>query len=291
MNGILNILKPPGMTSHDVVSYVRKKSGFKKVGHTGTLDPGAAGILPVCIGKSTKIVDFIMNDKKEYICELKLGNKTDTYDKYGESLYLQDRALDKLDFETFKKTSDTFVGNIKQTPPAYSAIKINGKRAYELARKGESFDVPERNITVFSLDILKFSLPYVMLKIKCSKGTYIRSICNDIGEMLGCGAYMNFLLRTSTGKFNLNNCCYLDDIDKESISSLLFKTEFALDMEEIYVDSSLSKKVLNGNSIYLGGNYDIKNEGKLVKVFLHPNDFVGIGRIENNVLFIEKLLV
>lgn len=288
MNGILNVLKPPGMTSHDVVSYVRRSLGIKKVGHTGTLDPGAAGILPICIGKATKIVDFIMNDRKNYICELTLGNKTDTYDKYGKFIYTENKEIPSISEQEFLHVLNNFTGEIKQKPPVYSAIKIKGQRSYDLARQGIEIDIPERTVTIHRISLIDFNPPHIMLNIECSKGTYIRSICNDIGEIIGCHAYMSFLIRCATGRFNLSNCCILEDISLENIDNILFGTDYALDMKEIYIDSNLRNKVLNGNSVKV---YNNPSHDGYVKIYIKPHEFIGIGKIDNDTLFIEKLLV
>lgn len=289
MNGILNVLKPPGMTSHDVVSFVRKVSGIKKVGHTGTLDPGAAGVLPVCIGKSTKIVDYIMNDKKTYICELTLGNVTDTYDKYGDFKYEASRTFENVNEESFMKLLAGFKGEISQKPPGFSAIKINGKRAYELARQGIEVDIPQRKVTIYAIDLLKFNVPNIMLKITCSKGTYIRSICNDIGSLLGCGAYMSFLIRSETGNFNLKNCYTFDEINSSNIEKLLVSPDFCLHMESIVIPEVYKEKLLNGNSIVLHENNI--NENQHIKIYLSNNSFIGIGKVNENILYVEKLLI
>ncbi len=290
MNGILSVLKPPGMTSHDVVSQIRKITGIKKVGHTGTLDPGAAGVLPICIGKATKIVDFIMNDIKTYICELTLGNITDTYDRYGSFIFEENKDISSIGYDRLENVIHEFIGHILQKPPAFSAKKIDGVRAYELARRGEVVELPGKQITIYEIKILKFSLPTVMMEIKCSKGTYIRSICNDIGEKLGCGGYMSFLIRTSTGKFNLSNSYILDEINRDNFNKFMVTPDYALDMKSLYVDDMFSKKILNGNSIYItdGTNY---KEDERVKVYIKPNDFVGIGTVQKGILHMEKLLI
>lgn len=290
MNGILSVLKPPGMTSHDVVSQIRKITGIKKVGHTGTLDPGAAGVLPICIGKATKIVDFIMNDIKTYICELTLGNITDTYDRYGSFIFEENKDISSIGYDRLENVIHEFIGHILQKPPAFSAKKIDGVRAYELARRGEVVELPGKQITIYEIKILKFSLPTVMMEIKCSKGTYIRSICNDIGEKLGCGGYMSFLIRTSTGKFNLSNSYILDELNRDNFNKFMVTPDYALDMKSLYVDDMFSKKILNGNSIYItdGTNY---KEDERVKVYIKPNDFVGIGTVQKGILHMEKLLI
>jgi tRNA pseudouridine55 synthase len=289
MNGVISILKPPGMTSHDVVAYLRKVTGIKKIGHTGTLDPGAAGVLPICIGKSTKIVDYLMDDRKIYICELTLGNKTDTYDKYGSFIDSESANIEGISKVEIHETIRGFKGEIFQKPPAYSAIKIDGRRAYDLAREGIDVDIPERKVIIYNIDVLNIELPRIMIKIECSKGTYIRSICNDIGDKLGCGGYMSFLIRTQTGKFNLKNSYILEEIKKETIDNMLVSPDHALNMESVYIDKSFEAKVLNGNQIKLDVDSSTENNQPL-KVFISPDNFVGIGRIRNSLLHIDKLL-
>jgi tRNA pseudouridine55 synthase len=290
MNGIISVIKPPGMTSHDVVSYIRKVAGIKKVGHTGTLDPGATGVLPVCIGKATKVVDFIMNDKKTYICELTLGNSTDTYDKYGQFKYEIDKDLSDISEASILEVLNSFKGEIQQKPPIYSAIKLNGRRAYDMARNGEQFDIPSRVVTIYSIKPVRIDNNKIMLEITCSKGTYIRSICNDIGEMLGCSAYMSFLIRTATGNFNLSNSYTLEEICKDNINHLMIGADYCLDFDSVYVPLKYKTNILNGNSISCKNNKN-NNTGYLVKIYLENNDFIGIGNIENDVLNVAKLII
>lgn len=290
MNGIINVLKPPNMTSQQVVSYVKRITKEKKVGHTGTLDPGACGVLPVCIGKATKIVDYIMNDKKNYICELTLGNETDTCDKYGKKLFDKDLNYQDIDFETFKKVVSNFKGEIKQVPPIFSAVKVNGIRAYELARKGIVPELKERQVTIYDIKIIKFNPPKILIEVTCSKGTYIRSLCLDIGRVLGCGAYMSFLIRTQSGKFNLNNSHILSEITLDNINNIMLSIDYALDMKKLYIDKRFYKSIINGNKVPLINSADF-TENEKVKVYTDDNAFLAIGRIYQGNLFIEKLLV
>lgn len=205
MNKIVNILKPTGMTSHDVVGKVRKILNIKKVGHTGTLDPDASGVLPICIGKATKVSELILNKDKSYICELTLGINTDTYDSSGE--IIEEFDIKDFSIEDIEKAFETQRGEIKQLPPMYSALKVNGKRMCDLVRAGRADEITlkYRDVNIKELNILSFKDNKVMFYVKCSKGTYVRSICYDIGKKLGCGGHMSFLLRTSSGKFNLDN--------------------------------------------------------------------------------------
>ncbi|KRQ86994.1 tRNA pseudouridine synthase B [Caloramator mitchellensis] len=285
MDGVINVLKPPGMTSHDVVAVLRRKLKIKKIGHTGTLDPGAAGVLPVCVGKATKIVEYIQSTTKEYICELTLGNATETYDRYGKFIYENSCDFSNIRIEDIDNVIKEYIGEIEQTPPMYSAIKIEGKRAYEFARKGKTVEMPKRKVIIYSIDVLNSNIPKVMLKVKCSKGTYIRSLCNDIGESLGVHGYMSFLLRTKSGGFNIENAIPLNHIEGDNLNEHIIKIHDALNFPSLIVDSSKSKLILNGNKI------KIENKDKLdglVKIFIESK-FVGIGIVEKDILIPEKL--
>ncbi|KMT23061.1 tRNA pseudouridine(55) synthase TruB [Clostridium cylindrosporum] len=290
MNGILNILKPPGMTSHDVVSFVRRNLRTKKVGHTGTLDPGAAGVLPICIGKGTKIVEYLTEQGKEYICEVTFGNESDTCDKYGTFIYEEDKDYSHITKEMVNEKLELFKGRITQTPPIYSAIKINGQRAYDLARQGIEFEVPKREVTIYNIELLSFNLPKAQIKINCSKGTYVRSICRDLGNSLNCPAYMSFLLRTKTGPFDIDGSVILDDINLENIDNILYPINYGISMKELFIDDKFSDKVLNGNPIKLDGLSGYK-DGEKVKAFIKPSTFIGVGHIKSNIFKIDKLMV
>lgn len=284
MNGIINVLKPPGMTSHDVVSYIRKISGIKKVGHTGTLDPGAAGVLPICIGKATKLVDYITAKDKTYICEITFGKETDTYDKYGKTLTEYKEQI-SLDYGLLKKIlKDNFTGDIEQIPPAYSAIKIDGKRAYDLARSGEEVNIPKREVTIYDNKLIRIKDNTAIIKINCSKGTYIRSICYDIGKITGYGAYMSFLLRVKTGVFDIKNAIPISDITKENIKNVMLTMDSVLEFEEITLNDIETKRFINGALV----NKKISNG--MYKVY-SDNLFLGTGTIKNNKLKVDKLLL
>ena len=204
MDGIINILKPPGMTSHDVVNFIRKQLGIKRIGHTGTLDPGAVGVLVICIGKATKVTELITNQDKQYRAEIKFGIKTNTYDGYGNIIEKNEVKLDK---QKLMHVIKNFIGDIEQIPPMYSAIKIKGKKLYEFARQGIEVKRKPRKINIKSIDIISIEETdnTAIIDINCSKGTYIRTLCSDIGDAYGCGAYMSFLLRTKNGDFNIND--------------------------------------------------------------------------------------
>lgn len=214
MNGVLNILKPPGMTSHDVVNFVRKTIGIKKAGHTGTLDPGAAGVLPVCVGKATRIIQYLPDDK-EYRVEVTFGLSTTTQDAFGDVIRCSDAKW--LAAGDVERHLVHFAGQIDQVPPMTSAVKYQGKKLYELARAGMEVERKSRSVYIYDILLVDFyhdgaGTPRAVLDIHCSAGTYIRTICDELGEMLGCGAYMSFLLRTRVGLFTLDNTITLEQL-------------------------------------------------------------------------------
>ncbi|CAH2213975.1 tRNA pseudouridine(55) synthase TruB [Tepidibacter aestuarii] len=285
MNGILNILKPTGMTSHDVVSRVRRIANMKKVGHTGTLDPNAAGVLPICLGKATKIAELILNKEKTYIAELTFGIQTDTYDSFGKIIEKKDATHIKE--EDIYKVFEKFEGEIIQTPPIYSAIKVNGKRLYELARSGQTdIEIKSRKVLVKDMKIKSIDNEKVLFEVTVSKGTYIRSLCKDIGDELGVGAHMSFLLRTKSGNFDIKNAYTLEEIEQAAKDSKLQDYVIGIDYpltnyRRIDVKQSAYKAFSNGNTIYPKGliiNQKYHDE-ELVKVYI-DDKFCAIGRIK-----------
>ena len=285
MNKIVNILKPTGMTSHDVVSRVRKILNIKKVGHTGTLDPDASGVLPICIGKATKVSELILNKDKGYICELTLGITTDTYDSSGEIL---ERCEDfNVSLEELEKAFDSQRGEIKQLPPMYSALKINGKRMCDLVRSGRSdeIELKYRDVNIKKLEILSYKDNKVMFYVKCSKGTYVRSICYDVGQVLGCGGHMSFLLRTESGKFNLDNSITLEELEvfkeNETLDNYLYDIDYVLsNLGLIDINPLAVKSFVNGAIVYPKGfiKKEFKASDKLVRVYT-KGEFLGVGKL------------
>lgn len=289
MDGILNINKPTGMTSFDVVRKVKAIAKTKKVGHTGTLDPEASGVLPICIGRATKLVDYIMNDYKIYKVELRLGVVTDTYDREGKVLKNEDVTLSKEEVEEAIKS---FIGEIDQIPPMYSALKVNGQRLYSLARQGIEVERKARRINIYNIDILDIKVPTVTFNVKCSKGTYIRSLCYDIGEKLKCGGAMWNLQRVQTGAFNILDSVELEHLNSDNILEYLIPMDKALsEYPEIHLDEKYEKLVFNGVTIKDKSLLnDIEND-RLYRVYLKNNEFIGIG-VKNSMGFkIVKLLV
>lgn len=277
MNGILNINKSLGLTSFDVVRKIKKIAHTKKVGHTGTLDPEASGVLPICIGGATKFVDYIMKDNKVYRATLRLGIVTDTYDKEGAVLRTAEVTASEEDIIAAVKS---FEGKIKQIPPMYSALKVNGQRLYSLARKGIEIERAARDIEIFSIDILEVNLPYVVFDVCCSKGTYIRSLCYDIGEKLGCGGAMWGLVRTSSGFFNIDNSVRLEDLNEENIAEHLISVEKALwNYPSATFEMKYVSLMVNGVSLKDKNAIGSLAADVMYKVYGTDSKFIGIGKL------------
>ncbi len=217
-NGTINLLKPAGMTSHDAVQIIRRLVGQKRVGHTGTLDPMACGVLPICMGKSTRAIEYMDFNKKIYKCEMLLGIETDTQDIWGKVLSRDEAfSLKNMSDERITAAFETQKGNIMQIPPKYSAIRIDGKRMYEYARNGEDVDVPERPVTVYSLDIenIERDSNKIVFYVECSKGTYVRSICHEVGKQMGSMAVMSTLIRMESNGFRLEDSVTVEELEHE----------------------------------------------------------------------------
>lgn len=212
MDGVLNINKPPGPTSFQIVSLIRRRSGERKVGHAGTLDPLAGGILPICLGQATKIVPFIMDFPKTYRAVIELGISTDTYDASGKIVAQKDPSFVSL--EMVEEVLRRFEGEIWQRPPPFSAIKVKGRPLYSLARKGIIVEPPPRRVKIFKIKLLSWQPPFLSLEIECGKGTYVRSLAHDLGETLGCGAYVKETIRTRYGIFNLEQAITLPQLEE-----------------------------------------------------------------------------
>lgn len=247
MFGFLNVNKPSGITSHKVISILRKITGIKQIGHAGTLDPLASGVLPIAIGKASKLIDYLKEDKA-YQVGMYLGKISDTYDTEGK---IEETNSKKVTIEEVIEALTQFCGNIKQIPPAFSAVHYNGKRLYELARNGKiPEDIPSRDISIYKNELISFDYENQILKldISCSKGTYIRSIVNDIGQELGCGAVMFELIRTKSSGMVLNKSITLDENTKiEQIKENLLNPLNILDMNHYEINEYEYNKLLNGN--------------------------------------------
>ncbi|MDK9709566.1 tRNA pseudouridine(55) synthase TruB [Acidaminobacter sp.] len=249
MNGILNVYKPSGMTSHDVVAILRRLTRMKRIGHTGTLDPMATGVLPVCLGKATRIVEFLSSEDKAYRCEMSLGKVSDTQDIWGE-VTLTGGPLPTT--EAFRDALMSMVGEIRQIPPMYSAVKVGGRKLYELAREGIEIEREARIRWIRSIEILALDQDQgsAVFNVVCSKGTYIRTLCHDVGQKLGCGAVMTALERTASGTFTLENAITLEALetmDKSAIEAALHSIDAPFKhLPSIQVDERVGRLLING---------------------------------------------
>lgn len=258
LNGIIVIDKEPGFTSHDVVAKMRGICGQRKIGHTGTLDPAATGVLPVCLGSATKLCDMLTEKDKEYVTELLLGVETDTQDTTGEVLA---RKSVEVTEEQVRKVIAGFVGHYDQVPPMYSALKVNGKKLYELAREGKKVERKARPVEILEIEILSIELPVVEMRVACSKGTYIRTLCSDIGAALGCGGTMQSLRRTKVGGFSLEGALTLGQLQElkdkqeetngQAISEILIPVDSVFaECPALHVMEEHRKLLDNGNAFY-----------------------------------------
>ncbi len=256
MNGILPLWKERGMTSHDCVFKLRKILRTKKVGHTGTLDPGVEGVLPICIGQATRIAEYLTDAGKTYEAIISIGRTTTTEDAEGETVE-EDLTIKKFSREQLLEVLASLTGVIEQTPPMFSAVKVNGKRLYEYARKGESVERPTRQVTIYNLELLDELAHYegqeitFPVRIACSKGTYIRTLAVQIGEALGYPAHMKELVRTASGTFTQDNCFTLAQIaelmETEQVASCILPVEYALaDYPYIEITNANEKEIFNG---------------------------------------------
>ena len=291
MNGVLNIFKPKGMSSFDAVRVVKKVAGTGKVGHTGTLDPEATGVLPICIGRATKIIDYIMDSEKVYEVTLKLGIRTTTYDLEGE--VLEERDPSHLTEEEILNSINSFKGEYSQIPPMYSALKQNGVRLYELARKGIEVERKGRLVYFYNLEYIIINNPYISMKVTCSKGTYIRSLCYDIGEKLGVFATMTQLNRAKTSVFSQEKSININELTKENINDYILSMEEALEKyDKIVVNKKYVKLLVNGVRVADGRfTKDKVINNKLYRVYDDENNFIGLGERNDAGFKIEKLLI
>ncbi len=282
--GFLNINKPIDITSHDVINVLRKVSKIKQIGHTGTLDPFAQGVLPICIGKATRLIEYL-NDEKEYLATVNFGKNTDTYDIKGSITETFDK---KINIEELSSALKFFEGEIEQTPPIYSAIKIKGKKLYEYARKGENIEIPKRKVFIEKIELKKFDekLQKAEILIKCSKGTYIRSIAFDLGKDLKCGAFLSKLIRAQAGKFFIEKSIKLEDIkSSEDISKNLINPLEMLDLKTYELDENEHKKIQMGQFL----NCEIKDIDNIILLYNKKID--AIAYIEDKKIKVKKVFL
>jgi tRNA pseudouridine55 synthase len=252
MDGILNINKPAGLTSHDVVQQVRRLLKEKRVGHTGTLDPSATGVLVLCIGKATRIAQYLEAGEKEYRAVMQLGVTTDTLDADGK--VLETRCHVPPDRSRVLQALQQFIGAIMQTPPAYSAVKVQGVPSYKLARQGKAEPLKPRQVTIHAIELASYEHPFIGIDVRCSKGVYIRTLSADIGEALGCGAHLTSLIRTRSGRFGVNEAVSLGQLEllsgKGALQELIVALDTALeDIPSVTIEDDSAQKILHGNRI------------------------------------------
>ena len=276
MFGFLNIYKPKGKTSHDVVSILRRVTKVKQIGHTGTLDPFAEGVLPICIGKATRLIEYL-NDEKAYVGTIKFGQATTTYDLEGE---VTNSSELKPTIDDIEQELCFFKGEIEQLPPIYSAIKVNGKKLYEYARKGEEVEIKPRKVCINELKILNYNIDEQTLElyIDCSKGTYIRSIANDLGEKLGCFGHLIKLVRVKAGDFFVQDSVKLEDLQtKEDVLNDLIYPLDKLNYQKYELDNLEKEKISNGMQII--AKNDLQNG---ITILTNQNKIVAVAEADAN---------
>lgn len=281
--GFLNIYKPKGLTSHDVVARLRKITKVRQIGHTGTLDPFATGVLPICIGKATRLIEYL-DDDKEYLATVQFGKNTATYDLEGEITATFDK---KVTEEDVKNALKAFEGEISQIPPIYSAIKVNGKKLYDYARQGQDIEIKPRKVTISKIKLKEFDKTSQSAKITvaCSKGTYIRSIAYDLGAKLGCGGYLTALERTQAGKFQVNTAIKLEDLTE--VSQIVENLINPLDMLNIPIHNlseNERERVSHGMSIC---NSDFPDSD--IVILSYGGRIYAIGKVEQNKILVKKV--
>lgn len=281
--GFLNIYKPKGMTSFDVVAKLRRVTKIKQIGHTGTLDPFAVGVLPICIGKATRLIEYL-DDDKEYLATVQFGKDTDTYDLDGTVTKTYNQKITQADLISIL---DDFRGEIEQLPPIYSAIKVNGKKLYEYARKGEEVEIKPRKVFISKLELENFDFEKQEAKILvgCSKGTYIRSIAYDIGQKLNCGGYLTALERTKAGRFNREHSIPLENFGEISdVRNKLVNPIDVLPLSKVELNDVEKERVNHGMAIY---NRGFKNSD--VVILVYGGRIHAIGMVEDNQILVKKV--
>lgn len=283
--GFLNIYKPVGMTSHDVVAALRRVTKIKQIGHTGTLDPFAEGVLPICVGKATRLIEYLQDDK-EYLATVQFGASTNTFDLDGEKTSVSGKKVTKSQVEEALKA---FSGEISQLPPIFSAIKVKGKKLYEYARKGEEVEIHPRKVVIENIELKEFDEEnqQAQILIKCSKGTYIRSIANDLGQNLGCGGYLVKLIRTQAGSFRVEDSFQLDtvEVEKNFVNPL-----DVLNLPKIAVKDKDLTKIKNGMPIEFSPREDIKF-GNFVILVYNNVEICAVGVAGNDKIKLKKVFL
>ncbi|MGD9677163.1 MAG: tRNA pseudouridine(55) synthase TruB [Vulcanibacillus sp.] len=296
IDGILPINKSAGMTSHDVVAKLRRILGIKKIGHTGTLDPDVTGVLPICIGKATRLSDYLMEMPKTYKCQLTFGISTVTQDFSGE--ITENVRINNFDIKILESVIRNFVGEIEQVPPMYSSVKVDGKKLYELAREGKEITRKPRKITIYSIDIEKIDIskdyPEIDFTVKCSKGTYIRTLCVDIGLKMGYPAHMSKLQRTESGSFKIENSYTIEDVEDylkgNKLDEIIFSMADSLPSfnELILSNEDITNKIFNGQTIFID---ELESYEGTFKILNKERDLIALYEKEKNYKYAKPLKV
>jgi len=280
VNGILLVNKPSGMTSHDVVDRVRRAAGTRRVGHTGTLDPSATGLLILCIGSATRLSEFLTALDKVYEGEMELGKVTDSHDLDGE--VLETHSIPELSQERLQEVFDGFVGDIMQVPPMVSAVKVNGERLYKKARKGEVVERPARPITVHEFEVLRYDPPRAEFRVRCSRGTYARTLCHDAGQQIGCGAALASLRRTAVGHHRLEDAAELDALKTpEDVRERLRPLAGALNLPSVVISDTGRRVVAHGGAVIAN---DLKQpcpvDDGWIQLLAESGELLALGQVE-----------
>lgn len=282
--GFLNVYKPIGITSHDVVAVLRRITKIKQIGHTGTLDPFAQGVLPICIGKATRLIEYL-DDEKEYLAEITFGKSTNTYDCEGETVFEQKSSFGRNEIVQALKS---FEGEIMQTPPIFSAIKVKGKKLYEYARKGEEVEIEPRKVIIEKIELKNFDEKKQIAEvlIKCSKGTYIRSIAHDLGQNLDCGAHLSKLIRTQAGKFLISGSISLDELKTiEDVEKYLINPLEKLNLPQLTIEDEEYKKIMMGQ--FIKNKTELKTGDFLILIY--NNNISAVAQIDGDQIKVKKV--
>lgn len=288
MDGIINVLKHAGVSSHDIVQQIRKILRTKKVGHTGTLDPDAVGVLPICIGKATRLVEYLTSSTKRYRALIEFGYETNTQDASGQ--ITKSTELPVLNKNEFEKTLERFIGELEQVPPMFSAVKINGQPLYKLAREGKDIEREARKIKIYDLKLIDYNQKSALIDVTCSKGTYIRTLCQDIGKSLNSSAYMSFLVRIQSGIFHIENAYTLVEINQLTSDNYLINMADCLnDWPNLEFSGDDITRINHGNSVSLVNYVKPVIENERYKVLDQNKQLLAVGVIRENYFKPEKV--
>ncbi|MCG8513159.1 MAG: tRNA pseudouridine(55) synthase TruB [Halanaerobiales bacterium] len=278
--GIVNLIKPPAITSFQAVAFLKRKLGCKKAGHTGTLDPAASGVLPICLGPATRLIPFLPENEKEYVAEITLGTVTDTLDAQGK-IVARNKNWQHLTTKEIEEVINSCRGKIEQLPPMFSAVHYQGKRLYQLAREGKVVQRQPRSVEIFKIKLLGIDLPRLRLRLSCSKGTYVRSLADDIGKKLGSGGYLSFLVRSRSGPFRLDDGVTIEELENAA-SQYVLPADLFLDYRRLILKKKAERKAKSGIKLSAADLLQLPEDltaGDKVLLFTSENVFISINEI------------